>query len=261
MSLFLPPDRESQIADGLTRATRDRTLALHVQPIVALQAGDVTGWESLLRYTHPQLGPVAPGEFIPIAETTGAILQLGEWVIDNACSWKPRLKPEGMMSVNVSARQLSDRRFADMVLRTLDRHDLGGHSLCLELTETSAIRNISRAGAVLRRLRDEGIEVAIDDFGAGHTSLAILRQLPVTIVKIDRMFVANAGAGGRDDEFLATTIAMCADLGIGVVAEGIERVEQRDAVRAFGAVWGQGYLLGAPRPVELITRTEAPALR
>lgn len=259
MSLFLPSDRESQIADALARAARERTLALHVQPIVALDTGGVSGWESLLRFTHPRLGPVAPMEFIPIAETTGAILSLGEWVIDNACSWHTRMDPEQVMAVNISARQLMDRRFVAMVLKTLDRYRVDGPALCIELTDTSTIGDLNRASKALAKLRDEGIFVAIDDFGTGHTSLAVLQQLPVSVVKIDRVFVAKAGTGGRDDEFLATTIGTCAQLGARVVAEGIERPEQLEAVHGYGATWGQGYLLGVPQPVEQVdwARTRA----
>lgn len=252
MSLFLPSDRESQIADALFRAARERTLALHVQPIIALETGGVSGWESLLRFTHPRLGPVPPAEFIPIAETTGAILTLGEWVFDNACSWHSRMDPEWVMGVNVSARQLTDRRFVSMVLKTLERYRVDGPALCIELTETAAIGELGRAAKALDKLRDEGVFVAIDDFGTGHTSLAVLRQLPVSVVKIDRAFVAKAGSGSREDEFLATTIGMCHQLGARVVAEGIERPEQRDAVVEYGATWGQGYLLGYPRPVEQV---------
>jgi EAL domain-containing protein (putative c-di-GMP-specific phosphodiesterase class I) len=248
----LPSDRESQIAEALARAARERTLALHVQPIVALETGGVSGWESLLRFTHPRLGPVPPVEFIPIAESTGSILSLGEWVIDNACSWHTRMDPDQVMGVNISARQLTDRKFVGMVLRTLERYRLEGPALCIELTETTAVGDIDRAGKALDKLRDEGIFVAIDDFGTGQTSLTVLRQLPVSVVKIDRVYVAKAGAGGREDEFLATTISMCNQLGARVVAEGIERPEQLDAVQEYGATWGQGYLLGYPRPVEQI---------
>ena len=240
MSLFLPNKRESTIADGLGRAVRDNALELHLQPIVELATGCVAGWESLLRYTHPTLGPVAPMEFIPVAERTGAILDIGAWVVAAACEWRARVGTDWVVGVNISARQLMDRRFVKSVLKTLDHANLTGHALCLELTETAVIDDLDQAVEILSRLRDRGVDVALDDFGTGFASLAVLRKLPVNVVKVDRSYVANAGQGGREDAFLAGLIGLSERLGARVVAEGIERPEQLDAVREFGATWGQG---------------------
>ncbi len=257
MSLFLPSTREATIADGLNRAVRDDALQLYVQPLVCLATGAVSGWESLLRYTHPRLGPVAPLEFIPIAERTGAILDIGTWVVNAACAWRAGLGDQ-VIGVNISARQLMDRRFASRVLDSLDRHELTGHTLCLELAETAVIDDLDRAASILERLRERGIDIALDDFGTGFASLSVLRKLPVNIVKIDRSYVATAGDGGREDDFLAAMIGLSERLGAHVVAEGIERETQLDAVRAFGATWGQGYLLGHPRPAASVTSTQEP---
>ena len=248
MSLFLPNKREAAIADGLSRAVHDEALELHVQPLIHLATGAVGGWESLLRYTHPRLGPVPPIEFIPIAERTGAILDIGTWVVDAACAWRAGMDTATVVAVNISARQLMDRRFVSRVLDTLDRFELDGHALCLELTETAVIDDLERAASILERLRERGVDIALDDFGTGFASIAVLRKLPVNIVKIDRSYVAAAGEGGREDDFLAAMIGLCERLGAHVVAEGIERETQLDAVKAFGATWGQGYLLGTPRP-------------
>ena len=256
MSLFLPGKRETTIADGLNRAVRDDALELYVQPLVSLATGEVSGWESLLRYTHPRLGPVPPAEFIPIAERTGAILDIGTWVVNSACAWRAELGSDHVVAVNISARQLMDRRFASRVVDSLDRHKLTGHALCLELTETAVIDDVDRAASILERLRARDVDIALDDFGSGFASLAVLRKLPVNIVKIDRSYVATAGDGGREDDFLAAMIGLSERLGAHVVAEGIERETQLDAVRAFGATWGQGYLLGYPRPAASVTATQ-----
>lgn len=253
MSLFLPNKREIVISDGLSRAVRDQALALHVQPIICLETGDVSGWESLLRYTHPRLGPVAPMEFIPIAERTGAILDIGTWVVNAACEWRSRMASDLVVGVNISARQLMDKRFVGRVTDALDRHELNGRALCLELTETAVIDDLDRAASVLDRLRERNVDVALDDFGTGFASLAVLRKLPVNIVKIDRSYVATAGEGGREDDFLDAIIGLSERLGARVVAEGIEREPQLDAVQHFGATWGQGYLLGSPRPATSVT--------
>ena len=256
MSLLLPNTRESMIADGLTRAIRDDALELHVQPIMCLATDTVTGWESLLRYNHPRLGPVPPMEFIPIAERTGAILEIGSWVVDAACAWRSELGADQVVGVNISARQLMDRRFASRVLDTLDRYELTTKALCLELTETAVIDDIDHAATILQRLRERGVDIALDDFGTGYASLAVLRRLPVNIVKIDRSYVATAGGGGREDDFLAGMIDFCERLGAHVVAEGIERDPQLKAVRTFGATWGQGYFLGSPHAATSVLRSE-----
>ena len=258
MSLFLPNKREATISDGLTRAVRDEALELHVQPVIRLATGEVSGWESLLRYTHPRLGPVPPIEFIPIAERTGAILDIGTWVVNAACAWRAGLGAPTVVAVNISARQLMDRRFVSRVLDALDRFELTGQALCLELAETAVIDDLERAAAILERLRERGVDIALDDFGTGFASLAVLRKLPVNIVKIDRSYVATAGAGGREDDFLAAMIGLCERLDAHVVAEGIERDEQLAAVKAFGATWGQGYLLGNPRNAASVTSTRDP---
>lgn len=257
MSLFLPNKRETSIAEGLSRAVRDEALELHVQPILSLNTGEVSGWESLLRYTHPRLGPVPPIEFIPIAERTGAILDIGTWVVNAACGWRAGLASDQVVAVNISGRQLMDRRFVGRVLATLDQFSLTAHTLCLELTETAVIDDLARAAATLEVLRERGIDIALDDFGTGFASLAVLRKLPINIVKIDRSYVATAGEGGREDDFLAAMIGLSKRLGARVVAEGIEREPQLAAVRAFGATWGQGYLLGSPRPASTVTASRA----
>ncbi len=254
MSSFLPTARETAISDGLSRAIRDDTLDLHMQPILCLATDTTSGWEALLRHTNARLGPVAPVEFIPIAERTGVIVEIGMFVIDAACAWRAKLDHEQGVAVNISARQLRDRRFATRVLDILDRHELTAQSLCLELTETVAIDNVARATATLQRLREHGVNIALDDFGAGFASLDVLRRLPVNIVKIDRSYVAKVGSGGREDDFLGGMIGLSERMGARVVVEGIERESQLEAVRALGAHWAQGYLLGRPRSAATVLR-------
>jgi diguanylate cyclase (GGDEF)-like protein/PAS domain S-box-containing protein len=231
------------------RGARERgELRLHYQPIVDLDSGGVTALEALLRWEHPSRGLLLPNEFIPLAERTGAITDLGCWVIEQACRDLARSEA-GRMCVNLSARQLADDALPGVVRDALDAAGVPASALCFEVTETALVEDPPRAVAALEALRALGAQVAIDDFGTGYSSLAQLKTLPVDVLKIDRLFVQAVGDDERDAAVIAAVVSMAAALGLELVAEGIETEAQRDRLVALGCPRGQGFLFAHPAAV------------
>ena len=242
-------------AEQLIRTALDEDgLHVHYQPIVDLVTGQVVGAEALLRIMGLHNELLTPSSFISIAEDTGLIVPIGAGVLDDACRqlglWREELGAGAprTVSVNLSGRQLTIPAFADMVQRTLDRHDLEPTSLTLELTETTLIEAGRMAHGTLEVLHDAGVSLAIDDFGTGYSSLAYLKRFPVDIVKIDRSFVDGLGEQASDTEIVRAVIALGQSLGLVTVAEGVETQAQLDALRALGCDCAQGYLLARPVP-------------
>jgi diguanylate cyclase (GGDEF)-like protein len=238
---------ESDLALALGRG--EFTLAY--QPIVAVDSGTVESVEALLRWHHPTRGLVPPARFIPMAESSGLIVALGRWVLDEACrtasSWplSPTGAPVGV-TVNVSGRQLDDRSLATYVSEALATSGLPASQLTLELTESALMRNTDVTLATLRALKESGVRLAIDDFGTGYSSLRYLQQFPVDVLKIDKSFVDGIARGGRDAALGRTIVALAETLGLRTVAEGIEDSVQRERLRAMGCELGQGYLFARP---------------
>ncbi|MGZ4708269.1 MAG: EAL domain-containing protein [Acidimicrobiales bacterium] len=222
------------------------------QPIVRLGLDRVAGLEALLRWSHPTLGEIGPDVFVPIAEDTGLIVELGDWVIDQACAALARLHTEIgdghelTMSVNLSARQLRDDRVIDHIGRTLARHHLSPSSLCVELTESSVMENMNLISEMLATLRSCGVRVAIDDFGTGYSSLAYLKQLPIDEVKIDRSFVHGLDEDGPNSSLVGAVVTIARSLGITTVAEGVETTHQVERALELGCQEAQGYLFSRP---------------
>ncbi len=233
-------------------------LLLHYQPIVSIQTGEVVGAEALLRWAHPSLGLVSPLEFIPIAEETGLIVEIGEWVVSEALRqasrWRELRAGTGQqdlwVSVNVSARQLRDASLVDHVEAELARHAMPAELLVLEITESAMMADEEVAALLLHRLRDLGLTLAVDDFGTGYSSLGHLRRFPVSKVKIDRAFVAGIESDPDDAEIVRAVVAMSLAMRLDVVAEGIETAGQRDLLRELGVQLGQGWHFGRPMPAE-----------
>ena len=239
-------ERIAELRDGIGRGE----FRLDYQAVVDLDRNEITGYEALVRWEHPTLGELPPGEFIPLAEDTGLIVNLGEWALVEGCREAIRLhrlhgRPM-QMSVNVSARQLHHHDFLRHVERALDSSGLTPKLLTLELTESTLLTSDDRVAETLQAIKDLGVVLALDDFGTGYASLSYLRQFPIDVVKIDRSFTADAGNHGGDLVLLKGIIDLGHALQINLVAEGIETAEQHSIVRKLGCHQAQGFYFGRP---------------
>jgi diguanylate cyclase (GGDEF)-like protein len=250
----------------LRRALADNQLRLHYQPIVDISENRIAGVEALLRWALPGSGQISPLEFIPVAEDSGLIIPIGEWVLQTAFAqlreWHEAGFPELTIAVNLSSVQLSQPGFENILECALV--DSGINPACaeLEVTENVAIKNIEAASATLRKLKTLGVTIAMDDFGTGYSSLSYLRQLPIDTVKLDKSFVSDI-PGNREDALIAQAIIAMADsLKMSLVVEGIETVQQLDFFRQQGCTLAQGYLFSAPVPaadiLELLRNQDLP---
>ncbi|MFC4062241.1 putative bifunctional diguanylate cyclase/phosphodiesterase [Planomonospora corallina] len=244
----------TRIATGLRRALVGEEFALYYQPVVDLATGDISGVEALLRWIPEGGEPVRPDAFIPVAEETGLIVDIGLWALEQACADARRWHgSHGItVAVNVSGRQLRDETFGDAVLAVLERHELPRHVLTLEITESMLLATTpvetARIVETLTRLREHGVRIALDDFGTGYSSLSYLRTLPVDILKIDRSFTTPLTDADhqRTRAFTKTIVELSASLGLKTVVEGVETREQADVLRQMGSPLGQGYLFSPP---------------
>jgi EAL domain-containing protein (putative c-di-GMP-specific phosphodiesterase class I) len=224
-------------------------LNLVFQPRIALATGICVGAEALLRWTHPTLGAVSPGEFIPLIERTTLAKPTTMWVLNAAieqlAAWRASDR-DLVMAVNVSAGNLNEPDFAERVIAVLERHDVPADRLELEITESAIMEDAGRALEQLRKLSGTGIRLAIDDFGTGYSSLSYLQVLPIDTVKIDRAFIADCTEGAKQRSLVETMTKLSHDLGFQVVAEGIETQAIANLLLEIGCDEGQGYLLGRP---------------
>jgi diguanylate cyclase len=237
----------------LRRAIEQDELTLHFQPKTDLRTGDLEGVEALVRWQHPTRGLLPPGAFIPLAESTGLMQPLTEWVLRHAIAEAARWHDSGLMiavAVNVSPRSLLDRDLPRTMLRLFADAGLPAHLLELEITETAIMTDPTRANLLLRELQAMGVRVAIDDFGVGYTSLAYLKSLPVHTLKIDRCFVAEMLHSEKDLAIVESVINLGHKLGLTVLAEGIETEEVLDRLKRLRCDQGQGFHLGRPMPTE-----------
>lgn len=244
--------RTMRLRGDLHHALERDELRLHYQPQVDVESGHVVGHEALLRWQHPADGLLAPDRFVPIAEECGLIVPIGDWVLDQAArqhqAWVAGGAGDGLQRVaaNVSARQLQRPGLVESVQRTLQRSGLAPERLELEITESAVMHDPVHALEVLHALARLGVRLAIDDFGVGQSGLGLLKRMPVQRLKIDRSFVAGLPADEGDAAIVRAIIAMSSQLGLDVVAEGVETVAQRDFLRAAGVRVMQGWLLGRP---------------
>jgi EAL domain-containing protein (putative c-di-GMP-specific phosphodiesterase class I) len=239
---------------ALRRAIERGELRVHYQPEVELETGRAVGVEALVRWAHPERGLVAPGEFIPVAEETGLIVQIGEWVLREACRqasvWQGRWGDAPLrMAVNLSGRQLAREGLREMVANALADADLAPELLCLEITESAVAEDPAAAHATLRALKDLGVMLAIDDFGVGFSSLSQIRELPpVDVIKIDRSFISGLGANREDEAIVASVISLAGSLEVETIAEGVESPDQVRALRGLGCRYAQGFHFARPGP-------------
>ena len=245
---------ESRRKIGLERELRaafaNRDLKVCYQPQMDISTGNIEGAEALLRWNHPTEGLISPAEFVPLAEDSDLIVEIGSWVIEQTCRdlkrvLEKRLHP-GPVSINVSARQLREGSFVSDVLEPLQRFDINPAYLQLEVTETTVAQNRDTAIYILRELRERGVRVAIDDFGTGYSSLSYLQQLPFDVIKIDRSFVDRIGAGDPSDKICRTIIRMAHEMGKTAIAEGVETILQFEFLRQNDCDFAQGYYYSQP---------------
>ena len=252
------------LKEELRLAIERRELTLYFQPIVDLHTGELVAEEALVRWEHPRRGLVGPSEFVPLAEETGLILSLGQYVLDSASrqahAWQVQREmpgatgPEVSVHVNLSAVELRDPQLIERVRSTLRRTGVDPRRLVFEITETLLLDEPERALATIAEMRALGVRFALDDFGTGYSSLSYLHTLPLDMLKIAKSFVDGLARGGREASFVRMIIELARTLGVAVIAEGIETQEQANALVALECEYGQGYYLGRPRPVH----TELP---
>ena len=239
---------------GLRRAIEDESLELHYQPLVEVRTGRVIGAEALLRWGHPQRGFISPTSFIPIAEASGLIVPIGEWVLERACAqaaqWREAGLPRIPISVNVSGVQFHRQDLSEVVRRKLDAFGLEPSILHIEITETAIVAARDRAIALLGQLRELGVKLALDDFGTGYSSLSYLKSFPIDTVKIDRSFVAEMLTDHTTASIVEAIVSMSRILGLSVVAEGVEDQAQFAFLERIGCDAAQGFYLSPAVPAE-----------
>ena len=253
IEVFAPEGGEVQdrlvAEERLRRAIEGGELRVHYQPEVDLQDGRVTGVEALVRWDDPDRGLVPPADFIPLAEESGLIVPLGEWVLAEACrQWVAWGRDDITVSVNLSARQLHDADVVEMVARTVRETGISPGALCLEITESGLVASGHRTTSCLAGLREIGVTLAVDDFGTGYSSLAYLKEFPVDLLKIDRSFVGGLGSSPQDGPIVAAVVDLAHALGLRTVAEGVESEAQLAELRARGCDLAQGFLWSPALP-------------
>jgi diguanylate cyclase (GGDEF)-like protein/PAS domain S-box-containing protein len=246
---------------SLRMALRNGELCLHYQPEVDVASRRIVAVEALIRWHHPERGLVPPGEFIPVAEQSGLIMAIGEWVLNDACAqfadWRRRgvVEPDVRVAVNVSARQLSDPQLPRTVAAALRAARLEPGVLCLEITESAVIHDAEVALANINAIKAQGVLLALDDFGVGFSSLSQIRDLPpVDIIKVDRSFTAGLGQRDSDGAVVNAVLSLARSLGLIAIAEGVETADQLALLRGLGCEVAQGFYFAAPQPPDVVAQ-------
>ena len=246
-----------QLESDLRQAVERKEFVVYYQPIVSLQTGRLTGFEALVRWNHPRRGIVSPIDFIPVAEETGLIVPIGEWVLAEACArvreWQIASPSHRSLSlsVNLSARQVEQADLLERINAALETSKLSPHCLKLEITESVVMENAEAAALMFKQLRSLGVQLSIDDFGTGYSSLSYLHRFPLNYLKIDRSFVSRLTTD-NDNAIVRTISTLARNLGMEVIAEGIETEEQYQQLRILGCEYGQGYLFSHPVDTERV---------
>jgi diguanylate cyclase (GGDEF)-like protein/PAS domain S-box-containing protein len=253
------------VQDGLRLALDRDELVLHYQPVVSLTSGRIVGLEALVRWQHAEKGLIMPGAFISVAEETGLILPLGEWVLHSASKqlrqWQKGGLPDLRMAVNVSARQFRERGLVTTIQQALSAADLNPHYLEIEITESIAMESAEIVVANLEALRSMSIGISIDDFGTGYSSLTYLKRYPINCLKIDRSFVTDVATNAADAGIVRAVVEMAHGMKLNVIAEGVETKDQFSYLQRYGCDEMQGYWFSRPLPVEAIDKLLAEELR
>ncbi len=241
-----------QLETDLRQGLAQEQMLLHYQPIVSVENGSLQGFEALVRWNHPVRGLVSPSDFIPVAEETGLIVPLGQWVIVEACrqaqEWRTSYEDSECLtiSVNLSARQFQQPDLVEFVSKTLKETGLSPSCLRLEITESAIMRDVSSAIETLRRFRAMGVQLVIDDFGTGYSSLSYLQRFPIDSLKIDRSFISGQNHSAENMEIVRTIISLARNLGLDVVAEGVEQMDQLQCLKEYNCHNAQGFMFSKP---------------
>jgi len=238
------------VKNGLSKALEHDEFKLLYQPKLDLHTGRVTGAEALMRWESPDLGLVSPVKFIPVLEETGMVVEVGEWAIHTACrqhvEWIKQGLPPIKIAVNLSARQLREPTFVEIVKSALRKTDLPPSALEIEITESMLMSDAPNILAALKDLHDYGVHISMDDFGTGYSSLSYLKRFPIDTIKIDRSFVSDIDTSPDDAEIIHTIINMGQTLNRKIIAEGVETQEQLDILRQYNCDEIQGYFFSKP---------------
>jgi diguanylate cyclase (GGDEF)-like protein len=241
-----------QLETGLRKAITNKEFVLYYQPKLNLNTGLISGVEALIRWDHPEFGLLSPVNFIPLAEETGLIMQIGEWVLREACATNKRWQQEGYapisISVNISAKQFRMDDIAKLVNNILDETGLEAKYLELEITETAVMENVQETSGRLKLIKDKGVSISVDDFGTGYTSISYLKKFPINIIKIDKSFIKGISHDQNDMAITIALIGMAHNLGFEVVAEGVETLDQLNFLTEHGCDIIQGYYISRPLP-------------
>ncbi len=241
-----------RLETDMRRALEKEEFYLNYQPIVSMETGNIIGFESLVRWQHPEDGFISPGDFIPIAEDTGLIIPLGKWILESACHqlsiWHTQFPFDLplIMSINLSGHQLTQPNLVTEIEQILQKNRLDGHNLKLEITETVAMQDVETAISILQKLKSLNLQLSIDDFGTGYSSLSYLHRFPINTLKVDRSFVNNMGNTEEDSAIVRTIITLSHMLNLDVVAEGVETAIQQVKLQQLGCEYGQGYFFSRP---------------
>lgn len=249
-----------QLEMELRHADHDRQFQLYYQPIIELNSGIIAGFEALIRWQHPQRGIVPPNDFIGIAEDSGMILQMGDWILDQACcqirQWQQQfpLRPPLFVGVNLSSRQFAEQDLAATIAAIVQRHQINPCGLKLELTESVAMDDVESAIQQLLRLKEEGLHISLDDFGTGYSSLSYLHRLPIDSLKIDKSFVQYMETIRENEDIVGTIITLGHRLKLDIIAEGVETLAQAHFLKQLACQYAQGYFFAKPLPEEQATQ-------
>ena len=241
--------RRVALQRAVRQAVSGNALHLEFQPIFSMRGGELTGFEALIRMNDPELGPIPPSEFIPVAEQAGHIVEIGQWALDEACRVAAQWPPHLVVAVNLSPAEFHSGTLLTSIRRALQRHGLPAYRLEVEITEGTLMTDSELVLSQLRRLRDTGVGVALDDFGTGYSSLAYLCKFPFSKLKIDRSFAVALDHSASARSVLRAIVKLGHGLGMTVTAEGIENQRQLTLLRDIGCDLAQGYLLGRPLPL------------
>ncbi len=248
-----------KMENDLRRALEREEFRVHYQPIVSLDNGQLAGFEALIRWQHPERGFVNPADFIPLAEETGLIVPIGLWILKKACrqlcqwQWQSSANRQLFMSVNLSSKQVAQSDLVSQIRDILDQTHVEAKYLKLEITESAVMDNAEMAARLLKRLQALGVQLSIDDFGTGYSSLGYLHRFPVNTLKIDRSFIGRIGEAAENIEIVRTIVSLAENMGMDVVAEGIETLSQLSQLRKLNCKYGQGYLFSRPLDAEAVT--------